>query len=665
MTKPLRVTLTVTLATIVVTVSTIAQPLPHRPSLALNKSALDRHGATSVKTNRSSPARRHPAFASLASSDPPGSLPTFSRSFVWGNTTYNERIVGSDPAGPAKTTTITTIIVPLRFEFANGVIRDSDHDLVDGQTVLADVLGSPFFNPTPLSCGPTFLGSLQYADAFQRANFWSDLKNKPGYHLLLAPTVAPTKTIVVPADEFVYWDQYTIAIDEDWINAQVQALIPGVGAKPNELIIFLAGHDIGTGGPTAYGFHDVPGVPITGGNYQIKLPATTYIVATSYSSANSFIGSIHASETLSHELIEWLNDPYVNNEVPAWEWVGRPPYSQDVLEACDPFEFFSPEFPVLVNGSTYYMFEAAFFDYFSRAPASRSANSWYTFHNRVSSFSMAAPTDADKFVKQDIDFPGAIATFPLGINDRGDIVGVYEFADFVGHGFIYSKGTFQPIDLPGASQTTPFSINDSRKISGYFQDATGVHGFLLQDGHSAQIDYPGLIGQTILNGINNSDHVVGTVYPNDGSPSVGFLIGRDGLKPLPPLPFGFDVSPNSINDSGVILGVYDDFDPIHTHGYVENGSSFSSLDFPAATSTFPFAVNNQGNSVGSLVDEYGFFNTAFYKRGDTWLHLLYGTGTIDCFLEGMNNSGTAVGAYFDSNTGTFHGMVLTPIPSKF
>jgi hypothetical protein len=39
-----------------------------------------------------------------------------------------------------------------------------------------------------------------------------------------------------------------------------------------------------------------------------------------------------------------------------------------------------------------------------------------------------------------IDFPGATFTNVTGINPGGDIVGGYDSADGVGHGFLLSKG---------------------------------------------------------------------------------------------------------------------------------------------------------------------------------------------------------------------------------
>jgi hypothetical protein len=50
-----------------------------------------------------------------------------------------------------------------------------------------------------------------------------------------------------------------------------------------------------------------------------------------------------------------------------------------------------------------------------------------------------------------IDVPGSIATEPSGINDRGQITGVYFTSDGSTHGFLDARGTFTTIDVPGTA----------------------------------------------------------------------------------------------------------------------------------------------------------------------------------------------------------------------
>src|SRR6266852_5819894 len=65
-----------------------------------------------------------------------------------------------------------------------------------------------------------------------------------------------------------------------------------------------------------------------------------------------------------------------------------------------------------------------------------------------------------------IDFPGAVFTLLVDINDSGQIVGEYFNTLGIRHGFLLSNGTFTTIDFPGASSTRAIGINDQGDIVG-------------------------------------------------------------------------------------------------------------------------------------------------------------------------------------------------------
>jgi uncharacterized membrane protein len=125
-----------------------------------------------------------------------------------------------------------------------------------------------------------------------------------------------------------------------------------------------------------------------------------------------------------------------------------------------------------------------------------------------------------------IDYPGASATNPGGINARGDIVGNFHDAYRVTHGFLLRKGAFSAIDVPDASFTAARAINARGDIVGRVLGQSGdEHGFLLRDGNFTQIDYPGA-SATTARGINNSGDVTGRHFDRDGNES-GFIL-KDG-----------------------------------------------------------------------------------------------------------------------------------------
>src|SRR5262249_42042403 len=153
-----------------------------------------------------------------------------------------------------RTTTIPTILVPIRFVFPpeaaadfGGVnVFDASTDLVDGRTPIDGILRSPIFTPYPFTVGGVNVGTTQFADAYARANSWSLLGPTHDYHVLLAPTVAPTQTIVVPVSEWweVYdWvaDAWRPAVGGQFLIEQLEATYAAVGARPDNLPVFVTG----------------------------------------------------------------------------------------------------------------------------------------------------------------------------------------------------------------------------------------------------------------------------------------------------------------------------------------------------------------------------------------------------------------------------------------
>src|SRR5215813_4408731 len=61
-------------------------------------------------------------------------VPYLSDSFSYQGLTYKYSMVGTDPKRGSATTTIPTVIIPMRFVFENGFVSDAATDLIDGQT---------------------------------------------------------------------------------------------------------------------------------------------------------------------------------------------------------------------------------------------------------------------------------------------------------------------------------------------------------------------------------------------------------------------------------------------------------------------------------------------------------------------------------------------------
>ena len=81
-----------------------------------------------------------------------------------------------------------------------------------------------------------------------------------------------------------------------------------------------------------------------------------------------------------------------------------------------------------------------------------------------------------------VNVPGAILTFPQGVDGSGLVAGYYfsgSVTEPVLHGFTYAGGTYSTWDIPGAINTEILAVNDRGQRTGCFTDATGaVHGYL-------------------------------------------------------------------------------------------------------------------------------------------------------------------------------------------
>src|SRR5262249_60184692 len=85
--------------------------------------------------------------------------------------------------------------------------------------------------------------------------------------------------------------------------------------------------------------------------------------------------------------------------------------------------------------------------------------------------------------------------------------------------------SFTTIDVPfsGVSETQAIGINNRGQIVGFYNDSTGTHGFVDDNGRfdTINVPIPGAIG-TALNGVNDRGQIVGN-YDTSGGLENGFL----------------------------------------------------------------------------------------------------------------------------------------------
>jgi len=310
------------------------------------------------------PAHLHPDIA-----PPAVSLPTWNGSFTFSGTTYPYNMVGTAPSTNTSTT-ITTYIIPVKIVITNRngtkTTFDPSHVLSNGNTVTTNTVTSPIFDATTTyTQGGVDVGTTQYVDAFQRANFWGTVKTDTNYHVLLGATVLPEQTLSPSKANGKVGTPFGFTAGEvniNWFDAQLPTIMSNLGIQPNTFPIFLT-YDVylTQNGCCIGGYHSSEG--------SVSNPQS-YSEATYVDHVGAFSQDVSA---LSHEVGEWMDDPLTvninGNNTPC-----------GILEVGDPLEN-NPNFgafPYSLHGFTYNLQDLVTLPYFG-APPSTSVNNFFTF----------------------------------------------------------------------------------------------------------------------------------------------------------------------------------------------------------------------------------------------------------------------------------------------
>jgi len=298
------------------------------------------------------------------------SLPTWNGTFTSGGKNYTYNMVGTVPSSNTSTT-VPVYIIPLKIVITRlnkKVTFDPSHVLSNGKTVIQNVVASPLYDSTTTyNQGGVDVGTTQYIDAFQRANFWGTVQGAPNYHLLLGgPTVLAEQTLSPPSRDGSTGTEFGFTagkVNINWFDSQVQSIIKSFSQiQPNTFPIFVT-YDVYL---TQLGSCCI-------GGYHSSVGAQAYAHATYVDVVGAFSQDVSA---MSHEIGEWADDPLVNNSGNSTPC--------GILEVGDPLEN-NPNYggyPYTVNGFQYNLQDLVTLPYFG-APPSTSVNNYFTFQGEA------------------------------------------------------------------------------------------------------------------------------------------------------------------------------------------------------------------------------------------------------------------------------------------
>ena len=301
-------------------------------------------------------------------------LPVFSKSFTSGGSSFTYQMVGTDPQGAAATTTVPDTITPLRFVFQSGGV------MTVPPANLTRVTNSGLFVPKAFPGG-----TGQYGDIFMRTQFWKwiNLGGKAWHVNMETPMVLPALTVAVPTG---FGNTTTVngirvgLVDIDFFDGAVQNYI---GAPAENVFTQLLANNIVLCARNSAGVEQC-GI----GGYHSATPNATGMHTYLYASwlNPAIFGSTFANiAPMSHELAEWLADPFVNNTVPFWNSPSTAPQypCNNFLEVGDPLVGFVRS----VGGLTYQ--EEAFVSWFTRTTPSLG---WQNRFSWFGTFTSSSPS---------------------------------------------------------------------------------------------------------------------------------------------------------------------------------------------------------------------------------------------------------------------------------
>jgi len=305
-------------------------------ALTAGVSHVPAHSSSRV-TGKLRPSPFQPRFAVPGVTAP--TVPYYAASFSHGGKTYPYTSIGTDPRTSTATTHVPVTFVPVRINMSDGAYSYPTGAI--GQTT-----GSLLFNNRAIPInGPSVTRQIagseeyaQYGDATLRSSYWKYVSaNGAKWNVLLdQPTTTSLRTISVPSGQGSWYGPdsngyYVMVVNNTWYEKKLNSVVASMSAK--SLVVFLTYDVVGCSDYTNLstcgtgGFHSM--MVNTSGTH-------TYAWGSWLDSSVAGTGFADTAP-MSHEVAEWLNDPFLNDVVPSWNIPSEPQYGcSKLFEVGDP-----------------------------------------------------------------------------------------------------------------------------------------------------------------------------------------------------------------------------------------------------------------------------------------------------------------------------------------
>jgi hypothetical protein len=129
--------------------------------------------------------------------------------------------------------------------------------------------------------------------------------------------------------------------------------------------------------------------------------------------------------------------------------------------------------------------------------------------------------------------PGAVSTYPIGLNNSNQLVGGYQNSTGEYHAFFSDEGkTFINVDPPNSAYgpAPAWSINDNMEICVTYLNTSGIQqGFLLRKGNFSTFNIPNSLSTSLMS-ITNNGQLSGFYVDLDDTPHAFIAIPKAGRR---------------------------------------------------------------------------------------------------------------------------------------
>jgi hypothetical protein len=330
-------------------------------------------------------------------------VPHWTGTATLGKTTYRFLMLGRNPTvaqtNPVTVLKVVNVSTRVRLLNSDGTVAYNFDPTIanacvpSGETVRSMILKSPVFTATDVRFGGTSFGHVQYVSGFQRGEFWSYTNPttgiNPTYAVNLKQRLALTMTVSVPADQWQaipasacpaggsagivslpWWDSW--ATNTAFPTIRTAATSAGL-APDNYIVLF-----------NTWNVHFSANLSTGIGGWHGWLPDSATSNSVIYATSDyDTSGTTKFSDVypLTHEVGELINNPFVNDQTPAWGHIGQVAGCKRILEVGDPLT--GTTTTVTSNGYPFTVQDLMYEPWFYQQSPSPTPNGRYDFFGNV------------------------------------------------------------------------------------------------------------------------------------------------------------------------------------------------------------------------------------------------------------------------------------------